>query len=321
MKKTFDIKLKQISLEERTVLVTLAESVVRSDCKFLEVGSWYGDSTIVLGKVAKEEGGRLFCVDWWKGSVGTDLKEIASRVDVFSYFWDRVCREGLEEVVIPIRGKSDVVSEVLKENEFDLVFIDADHRYECILKDIQKYAPLVKGDGGILCGHDCDGRISDFDIGFLELGKNVDCYESTHCGVVLAVGSTFEEYSINYRIWSVRAVDNGKKWVPTNLLSLGIKDERRLPHPQVGYYKNDNILHNGIKRPFKKVFLDRMIIWIISNKTVVRIAKIIVNLIEKIFSKYYSIPRRIRIVFDGLTHKFIRLYGAIQDRISSSLRQ
>jgi len=321
MMKNLDIIPKQISLEERIVLLTLAESVVRSDCKFLEVGSWCGDSTIVLGKVAKQKGGHLFCVDWWKGNVGTDLNEIASRTDVFSYFWDRVCREGLEDVVIPIRGKSDVVSEILKENEFDIVFIDADHRYECILKDIQKYGPLVRGDGGILCGHDCDGRISDFDKSFLELGKNVDCYESTHCGVILAVGSTFEEYSINYRIWSVRAVDKGKKWVPANLVSLGIKDKRRLHPPPVGYYKNDDIFHNGIKRPIKKVFLDKMIIWIISNKTAVRIAKIIVNLIENIFNKYYNLPRRIRKVFDGLAHKFIRLYGAIQDRISSSLGQ
>ena len=50
-----DLKQKQLaSVEQEVVLRTLAESVAYPGCKFLEVGSWLGDSTIILAKVAKE---------------------------------------------------------------------------------------------------------------------------------------------------------------------------------------------------------------------------------------------------------------------------
>ncbi|MBU4443630.1 class I SAM-dependent methyltransferase [bacterium] len=241
-----DIKAKQIPAEDqKVVLRTLAESVARQGCKFLEIGSWCGDSTIVLGNIAKKYGGHLFCVDWWKGNVGIDLEEIASRVDVFSYFWKRICSEGLEDVVIPIRGRSDIVSEILKTNVFDLVFIDGDHRYEGVFKDIQQYAPLVRRNKGILCGHDCEGRISDYDMGFLESGRDLDAYESVHCAVVLAVGSAFTNYSINCSVWSVRANERNSSWEPTNLLFPGIVDKRQLPPYPIGYSKNYEILRYG----------------------------------------------------------------------------
>lgn len=228
-----DLKEQQIgSAEQRIVLCTLAKSVAYPGCKFIEVGSWCGDSTVILGKVVKQCGGILYCIDWWKGNDGTYLEEIARKEDVFTYFWEKIKREGLEDVVVPIRGKSETISEILKENTFDFVFIDADHRYDSVLQDIHKYAPLVKQNKGILCGHDCEGFVSDFDLDFLKAGRNVDEYESIHCGVVLAVGYIFKDYSINHSIWSVKATGRKKQWEATNLTFEGIKDQRRaIPSP------------------------------------------------------------------------------------------
>src|SRR5947208_11534627 len=109
-----DVKQQQLaSAEQEAVLRGLAQSAARPHCRFLEVGSWCGDSTIILGKVAQEFGGLLFCVDWWRGNPHTELAEIAAREDVFSLFWQRICREGLQDVVVPIRGRSDVVASIL----------------------------------------------------------------------------------------------------------------------------------------------------------------------------------------------------------------
>jgi len=213
-----DTQQKQIfSKEQEIMLTTLAESVAKPGCKFLEVGSWCGDSTVILGKIAQKNGGHLFCVDWWKGNIGTELVTIAKENDIFSLFWKNICSFGLEDVVIPIRTKSDIATTILKEQTFDFIFLDGDHRFEAILSDIKEYSPLAKKGNSVLCGHDCDGYIPDFDADLLEKGKNRDVYKGIHCGVVLAVGTAFKEYSVDHNIWSVRAPSENLDWQRTNL--------------------------------------------------------------------------------------------------------
>ncbi len=200
--------------EQKVVLSSLAAMAAGNGCRFLEIGSWCGDTALVLGKAAKTSGGKLFCVDWWKGSPGTALFEAARKRDVYSFFWNRVCEAGLADTVIPVRARSEDVAPILERGSFDLVFIDGDHRYAAISRDIEICSPLVR-DGGILCGHDCDGRMTDFDVEFLEEGKDEDFHESVHCGVVLAVGRAFGDCSIDYNIWSVRAKDG--RWEPSEI--------------------------------------------------------------------------------------------------------
>lgn len=240
-----DIKQKQISSDaQKIVLRTLAESVAKQGCSFLEIGSWCGESSIILGKVAQKHDGHLYCVDWWKGSIGTDLNDIALRADIFSYFWEQVCLEGLEDVIIPIRGRSDVVCGILDNNKFDLIFIDSDHRYETVLNDIECYAKLVKQQNGILCGHDCEGPITDYEMEFLEKGKNLDYFESVHCGVVLAVGQFFEKIALNHSIWSVISAGQGI-WEPTNVLYPEIGNKKQSPSPPIGFTRNYILYRHG----------------------------------------------------------------------------
>jgi predicted O-methyltransferase YrrM len=241
-----DVKERQLaSLEQETVLRGLAHAAARPVCRFLEVGSWCGDSTVILGDVVREYGGHLFCVDWWKGSADTELAEIASQKDVFSLFWKRICREGLEDVVVPVRGPSTLVAQVLRQGSFCLAFLDADHRYESVRADIQAYAPLVSRDGGILCGHDCEGRPADFDADFLADGKDKDSHESVHCGVVCAVGEAFPRYSLDHSIWSVRVPGATGWWEPTNLTFTGIPARRQAPPPPIGGTESHNLLRYG----------------------------------------------------------------------------
>ncbi|MGO8704412.1 MAG: class I SAM-dependent methyltransferase [Candidatus Brocadiia bacterium] len=215
---------KQIaSREQENILRALAEAAVRPGARFLEVGSWLGESAAILGKVAQSHDGHLFCVDWWKGSPGTELFAAAQREDIFSRFWERIRELGLEDAVVPIRGRSDLAAAILKEGAFDLVFIDGDHRYGGVLRDIQAYSSLVRS-GGILCGHDCEGRIGDFERGFLDQGKESDYFETVHCGVVLAVGESFENYSIHRSIWSVRRRSKEPGWEPTALAVPGVEE-------------------------------------------------------------------------------------------------
>ena len=54
-----------------------------------------------------------------------------------------------------LQGLSYDVADTIPDNSADLVFIDADHSYEAVRKDIIKFTPKLRPDG-ILCGHDID---------------------------------------------------------------------------------------------------------------------------------------------------------------------
>ena len=41
----------------------------------------------------------------------------------------------------------------VKDKSLDFVFIDADHRYPAVIKDLAAWVPKLKP-GGVLCGHD-----------------------------------------------------------------------------------------------------------------------------------------------------------------------
>lgn len=197
-----NVMYNQIYGSQGTTLKVLANKVAKPGCLFLEIGSWCGQSSVILGKVAQQNNGLLFCVDWWNGSENTQLDSLAKENDIYQLFWNRIVGEGLKDVVIPIRGSSLVVHQILRPNTFDFIFIDGDHRYSVVKKDIEACQELVKS-GGTLSGHDCEGYMKNYDREFLERNKENDYVYDTHCGVVLAVGESFKEYSIDNAIWSV----------------------------------------------------------------------------------------------------------------------
>ena len=237
----------QIVDEQIEVISALAKLAAGPGCCFLEVGSWMGDSTKILGKIAKENQGKLFCVDWWKGSPGTDLAQAAKEKNVFSSFWNRMISEGLEDTVVPIRGSSEIVLPILGKNTFDLIFIDGDHRYNSAIRDIRLSLPLVKADKGILCGHDCEGYPTDFEPDFLEAGRNQDQYEGVHCGVVLAVGETFSQYSLYRSIWCVQRREEGgdPEWSPVSPVLPHSSVGKQATPPWIGFTESHNICRVG----------------------------------------------------------------------------
>ena len=75
--------------------------------------------------------------------------------------------------LIPIEGYSYIVADQIQDNTVDIVFIDGDHSYEGVKKDIHAYRPKLKSTG-LLTGHDIDYPgvnkavtefIKEFDVG------------------------------------------------------------------------------------------------------------------------------------------------------------
>jgi predicted O-methyltransferase YrrM len=101
-----------------------------------------------------------------------DLVIHAVDLDI-SMFYNEEIKSKYKDRLIPIKGYSYDVADQLPNNSMDLIFIDADHSYDAVKKDIIAYTPKLKKNG-LLTGHDIDypgvnkaikEMIKDFDVG------------------------------------------------------------------------------------------------------------------------------------------------------------
>jgi predicted O-methyltransferase YrrM len=139
----------------------LVKMVLREGIKIVEIGSWKGNSAAVLAKTVADCHGSVFAVDHWLGSEDTTKPEYAEQVDVYSIFKHNMTALGVWDTVHPLVMDSLTASQIFADGILDLVFIDGDHRYEAVRKDISAWLPKLK-DGGILCGHDCQGYYAEY---------------------------------------------------------------------------------------------------------------------------------------------------------------
>ena len=70
-------------------------------------------------------------------------------------FYNNIIKEKYGKRLIPIEALSVDGAKGIPDSSLDLVFIDADHSYEWVKKDIAAYKPKLKKSGW-LTGHDID---------------------------------------------------------------------------------------------------------------------------------------------------------------------
>ena len=107
-----------------------------------ELGSYLGRSTVALAEGCK---GTVYAIDHWDWKDGFGLVMNGTEFDQFvenvKEFNNIHVYKGYTEDVAPYFG------------EIDMVFIDADHRYESVKRDINDWLPKAKK---LICGHDYD---------------------------------------------------------------------------------------------------------------------------------------------------------------------
>ena len=137
----------------------------------VEVGCFDGATSRGVVPHVKECNGQFIVIDWFRGTIAPGW-ETHNKTNAHYYSEDpnkpihvknlfMMNMHGYEDIYKIIEGKSEEVYDQLEDESVDILFIDADHSYLGVKRDIELYMPKVKK-GGILCGHDFDDTTPDF---------------------------------------------------------------------------------------------------------------------------------------------------------------
>lgn len=147
--------------EEARSLYELAREAARlGPC--LEIGSYCGRSTAYLGCGCREAGGVLFSIDHHSGSeeqqpgqayYDPDIMDPATgRINTFPLFIKTIRELSLEDTVVPIVARSEVVSRFWG-TPLGLIFIDGGHTIDAAFTDYNGWVSHLLP-GGFLLIHD-----------------------------------------------------------------------------------------------------------------------------------------------------------------------
>lgn len=132
-----------LSDAEADCLFTLARSRTPEGAVAVEIGSWQGKSSVMLGGgLVGKRSARLHCVDPFEYTVERQRENFERNI--------REC--GLTALVVPIAAYSQDAVRAWKL-PIDLLFIDADHEYDGVRQDFLQWSPFVKP-GGVIAFHD-----------------------------------------------------------------------------------------------------------------------------------------------------------------------
>ena len=122
-------------------------------CEYIaELGIYCGRSTVAM---LDNSDAHLWCVDTWNYG-----KCAARNLEIF-----RQNIAGREDRVTILHMTTHEAAQKLARAEmrFDMVFIDACHKYGVVKQDILDYRPLVRR-GGLLAGHDYKASKPEWDV-------------------------------------------------------------------------------------------------------------------------------------------------------------
>jgi len=189
--------------QDREALQKIVTMVLKQGIMVAEIGSWLGCSTLVLAKAVLPYDGSVFAIDHWKGSLGAPTEKEAKNKDIYSIFKQNMIEMEVWDIVHPLIMDSMIAAKIFKDRSLDLVFIDGDHRYNSVIRDILHWLPKLRNDG-ILSGHDCYGYYSDYSEEIRDIINNLRNEERAvisgldlHPGVIIALYHCFNrQYTI-----------------------------------------------------------------------------------------------------------------------------
>jgi MMP 1-O-methyltransferase len=150
----------------------------------LEIGSYCGKSAVYIGMAAREAGSLLFTVDHHRGSEEMQpgwahhdpatWNAKARTMETLPFLRDTLRRAGLEEVVVPVVGRSATIARYWG-TKLGFLFIDGGHSMDEAESDYRGWTPHL-APGGTLAIHDVfpnpkDGGRPPYEIYKMALGS------------------------------------------------------------------------------------------------------------------------------------------------------
>lgn len=223
----------------------------------LEIGSWLGASLLTwdaaLGKYNDGQG-TLTSIDPHSPYItptpdATEFEKQFARImttglayEIFRHNTDCIKVNG---GFTHLRASSANALPRLRDDYFNVVYVDGDHRYEAVKFDLLESRRLLV-DGGFLCGDDLIVQIEECDADFLLQNRDKEsaflpASETRFFpGVTAAVGEVFGKVPASEGFWAVRK--NGDSWDPVTFDDIEIDVPEHFP-PEI---------RDAIRRHFDK---------------------------------------------------------------------
>lgn len=176
--------------KHQQALIEMIQQTVGEPRYGAEIGVWKGELSAVLLKTFPDCW--LVFVDPWMewGPDDSYYKTHRRTGKLLKIEWDQIYEEASDRIrkasgqSTVFRGTSGQGSVACAKTQFDFVFIDANHSYESVRRDIELWLPLVRP-AGLMAGHD---------------------YGGTYRGVIRAVNDAFGEDNLmlpgnRSRVW------------------------------------------------------------------------------------------------------------------------
>lgn len=112
----------------------------------VEIGSYAGESAEIFIRSGKFN--KLYCVDFWSE---TYYKDRGLDRDNGESQFDELCLVYPE--IIKVKMDSKNICKFFKDKDIDFIYIDCNHEYEFVKRDIENSLLILKGKG-IISGHD-----------------------------------------------------------------------------------------------------------------------------------------------------------------------
>lgn len=121
---------------------------------FVEIGTWKGKSAIYMAEEINKynKNIKFYTIDLFEVREGYD--KISDNV-IGSSFYNEVLGNinPVKEYINIIKGNSSDIAKKFKDNSIDFLFIDGDHTYSGVKRDLENWFPKIKS-GGVIGGHD-----------------------------------------------------------------------------------------------------------------------------------------------------------------------